>query len=154
MLNRILVALDASARAPAVFDAAAELAQKYDAELYLVRAITVSPEFPPAAAASAADPLPDHLTRLAVIDLLELWKRAPNLTTTTPIVVVVGQPWKAILDTARDLSADLIVLGSHGYHGWDRVLGTTAGKVANLSDRNVLVVHGEKDRDGAGASRH
>ena len=40
------------------------------------------------------------------------------------------------------MKADLIVLGSHGYHGLDRLLGTTAGKVVNLARRNVLVVHG------------
>jgi nucleotide-binding universal stress UspA family protein len=141
MLTRILVAVDASEREPGVFDAAAELAQRFDATLFVVRAVTVSPEFPPAAAGSAADPLPAHLKRDAALELAELWKRAPTLTATAPIVVI-GQPWKVIIDTAKDFEVDLIVLGSHGYQGWDRVLGTTAGKVANSSDRNVLVVHG------------
>ncbi len=36
---------------------------------------------------------------------------------------------------------DLIVLGSHGYGGIDRLLGTTAAHVANRAERNVLVVH-------------
>jgi len=152
MLNRILVAVDSSVRAPAVFDAAAELAKKYEAALYAVRAIVVSPEFPPAAAVSAADPLPAHLTQLATLELMELWKRAPDLVSTSPIVAI-GQPWKVILNTARDLAVDLIVLGSHGYHGWDRVLGTTAAKVANLADRNVLVVHAKQDRAPLGQDR-
>jgi nucleotide-binding universal stress UspA family protein len=145
MMNRILVAVDASPRAPVVFDAAAELARKYQAALFVLRAITVPPEFPPAAAASEADPLPGHLTQLATLELMELWKRAPDLISTKP-VIGIGQAWKVILSTARELAVDLIVLGSHGYHGWDRVLGTTAAKVANLSDRNVLVVHGEQNR--------
>ena len=140
MLNKILVAVDASERQPGVFDAAAELAQKFGATLYLVRVVTVPPEFPAAAAASVADPLPPHLKRLAFAELTELWKRAPTLSPTVPIVAI-GQPATMILDTALDFDVDLLVLGSHGYQGWDRVLGTTAAYVANHADRNVLVVH-------------
>ena len=56
-------------------------------------------------------------------------------------LVRVGQSWRTILEVADEVDADLIVIGSHGYYGIDRVLGTTAGKVANLARRNVLVVH-------------
>ena len=41
---------------------------------------------------------------------------------------------------------DLIVLGSHGYGTLDMLLGTTAGRVANIATRNVLVVHERADR--------
>jgi nucleotide-binding universal stress UspA family protein len=140
MLKKILVAVDASERAPGVFDAAAELALKFAAKLYSVQVITIPPEFPAAAEAIEADALPAHLTRLAHAQLSELPKRAPGLLATTPIVVS-GEPWRLILETAQRLDVDLIVLGSHGYHGWDHVLGTTAGKVANRAKRNVLVVH-------------
>lgn len=59
-----------------------------------------------------------------------------------PLVISEQEPaWKAILATADQEDADLIVIGSHGYHGWDHVLGTTAGKVANVATRSVLVVH-------------
>jgi nucleotide-binding universal stress UspA family protein len=51
------------------------------------------------------------------------------------------QAWRAILEAGDRLSADLIVIGSHGYGGWDRVLGTTAANVVNRSERSVLVVH-------------
>jgi nucleotide-binding universal stress UspA family protein len=71
----------------------------------------------------------------------ELILRAPDLSIAAPIVAIGQQPWRLILTNAQRLGADLIVLGSHGYGGWDRVLGTTAGKVANLADRNVFVVH-------------
>jgi len=32
------------------------------------------------------------------------------------------------------------VIGSHGYGGLDRLLGTTAARVVNHADRNVLIV--------------
>ncbi|MET0793671.1 MAG: universal stress protein [Polyangiaceae bacterium] len=138
--NRILVAVDGSTREVDVFDTAVDLAQRYDGTLYVVRAITVSPEFPAAAAGTSFDPLPAYLTQDAIAALRELWKRAPHLRATAPIVVV-GQPSRVILDVAKEFEVDLIIMGSHGYRGWDRLLGTTAGTVANQADRNVLVVH-------------
>ena len=35
---------------------------------------------------------------------------------------------------------DLIVIGSHGYSGIDRLIGTTAAKVVNHAKQSVLVV--------------
>lgn len=148
MINRILVALDTSERRAAVFDTAAGLALKFEASLYLVRAISVAPEFPAAAATSVADPLPAHLRGVALSELTELWKRAPQLSQTEPIVSI-GRAHEIILETARDLDVDMIVVGSHGYQGWDRLLGTTAAKVANQADRNVLVVHQRTTEDTA-----
>jgi nucleotide-binding universal stress UspA family protein len=78
--------------------------------------------------------------RQARIDLLALMDQVPDVSC-EPRIEQVIQPWRAILAMGDKVDADLIVVGSHGYHGWDRILGTTAGKVANLAHRNVLVVH-------------
>jgi universal stress protein F len=146
MIAKLLVALDGSVRAPSVFDAAVEVAARFGAGLQPFRAIFVPPEFPAAAAGSQRDPLPEHLSKAALDELVRLVARAPDLAIAKPIVRV-GQPWRLILEVADEIDADLIVLGSHGYQGWDRILGTTAGRVANLARRNVLVVHDRADRD-------
>ncbi len=140
MITRILVALDASPRAPDVFSAANEIATRFDARMILFRAIDVPPEFPPAAHVAGGDPLPAYLARRAREDLEALAAGNQRADVEHP-VVVVGQPWRAIVATADRLDVDLIVLGSHGYHAIDRLLGTTAGKVANMAHRNVLIVH-------------
>lgn len=142
--NRILVAVDGSERQSDVFDTAVDLVQRFDATLYVVRVVTVSPEFPAAAAGSERDALPAYLRQTASDELRELWKRAPELRATAPIVVI-GQPAQAIMEVAKDFEVRLIVLGSHGYRGWDHLLGTTAGTVANRADRNVFVVHRAPD---------
>jgi len=60
---------------------------------------------------------------------------------------VEGTPtWKAIVDTADDHQASLIVLGSRGRAGLGLVAGSVAGAVASRSLRPVLIVRG---RDGA-----
>jgi nucleotide-binding universal stress UspA family protein len=56
------------------------------------------------------------------------------------VEVKVGTPWNAICAEAKQLGCDVIVLGSHGYGGLDRVLGTTAAKVTNHAECSVFVV--------------
>jgi universal stress protein F len=141
LIAHVLVALDASARAPYVLAAAAEIAARFRAKLTLVRALAIPPDFPPAAHVSPRDPLPAFLLKEAQDALQALLATLPEGVAAGAPVVRVGQSWRAILDVADELEVDLIVVGSHGYYGLDRILGTTAGKVANLSRRNVLVVH-------------
>jgi nucleotide-binding universal stress UspA family protein len=62
---------------------------------------------------------------------------------------VQGTPiWKAIIDTADDHQASLIVLGSRGRAALGLVAGSVAGAVASRSPRPVLIV---RDHDGVGA---
>ena len=145
MIKTLLVALDDSSRAAGVLASATEVAERFDARMILYRAITIPPEFPAAAHSSHADPLDAALHRSAVAALRAL--SAGNLRASLePPVIGTGQPWRAIVEVADQLQVDLIVIGSHGYHGLDRILGTTAGKVANHAHRNVLIVHAEPAR--------
>lgn len=139
MIHSILAAVDSSQRAPGVVAFAAEVAKRYGARLVLMRVLAVSQEFPPAAA-HASDHFSEAQRQGAAADLERL--AAPHAgAIVEPPVIYAGQPWRAIIEKAKELSVDLIVVGSHGYGGLDRILGTTAGKVANHADRSVLVVH-------------
>lgn len=141
MFDRILAAVDASSRAQGVFELAVNMALASRAELYVLRVVLIPPEFPPAAAGVPADPLVSRMCADAMKDLLRLVSATTAGVTIHTPMVKQGSPWKVILETADECDVDLIIVGSHGYHGWDRVLGTTAGKVANSAHRNVLVVH-------------
>ncbi len=57
--------------------------------------------------------------------------------------VLSGKPADAIIETARDRNADLIVVGSHGRTGLEKLLmGSVAERVIVLSSCPVLVVKG------------
>jgi nucleotide-binding universal stress UspA family protein len=144
VIRRVLVALDGSPRASGVFATATELARRFEAELVPLRVIFIPAEFPPAAHMTQGDPLAAQMVSEAENALRAFAMSMPDVAVAPPLVRH-GQPWKVILDVSDELDVDLIVMGSHGYHGFDRVLGTTAGKVANLARRNVLVVHGVPD---------
>jgi universal stress protein F len=139
VMKRILVALDGSPRAPRVLEVAARLAELAGGRLVLYRAITVSPELPGEVFIETERRLEDILLANARDDLARTAAQLrPELVERT--VTTFAIPWDGICRAARECEADLIAIGSHGYGGIDRILGTTAGKVVNHADRNVLVV--------------
>ena len=56
-------------------------------------------------------------------------------------VIREGKPWKAIVDVANEIDADVIVMGTRPHSGIGHALmGSTATKVMNNSGRPVLIV--------------
>jgi nucleotide-binding universal stress UspA family protein len=138
-VKRLLVALDASPRAPTVLAAAGRLAELTGATMVVFRAVTVPPEMPRELFTVSDQSLEEVLLRNARADLERLTREIPPARI-EKLVAEFATPWDGICRAAREQGVDLIVIGSHGYGGLDRLLGTTAGKVVNHADRNVLVV--------------
>lgn len=56
-------------------------------------------------------------------------------------LVKQGETWRTILATADEVSADMIVMGTHGRRGLPRaLLGSVAEKVVRMAPRPVLTV--------------
>jgi nucleotide-binding universal stress UspA family protein len=56
-------------------------------------------------------------------------------------VVETGYPAEVILTAARENDCDLIVMGTHGRSGWDRIVfGSVAEKVVKTSNIPVMTV--------------
>jgi len=138
-MQRVLVGLDASPRAAGVLEVAAKLAQGVGAKLVLFRAVGIPIEVPPEAYSLTPDNLEEALEKAAIGSLATLAATLPA-GLTEKIRVAVGTPWEALCHVAKEENVDLIVVGSHGYRGIDRVLGTTASRIVNHADRSVLVV--------------
>ncbi|HUJ58330.1 MAG TPA: universal stress protein [Kofleriaceae bacterium] len=136
---RILVALDGSPSAPKVLEAAGRLARLTGAKLVLFRAITVATDLPEEVLIRGELRLEDVL-RARAHDELERLAAGIDPALIEQIVVELAVPWDGICRAARQRDVDLIAIGSHGYGALDRILGTTAAKVVNHADRNVLVV--------------
>lgn len=56
------------------------------------------------------------------------------------LIVCFGAPARTILKQADNLEADLIIAGSHSRHGLEILLGSTAHKILNLAECDVLLV--------------
>jgi nucleotide-binding universal stress UspA family protein len=147
-MNKILVALDGSPRAPGVLARAIATARSQGGQLLLMRSIGVSADVPQDLWQSADEPMLEVLERRARTYLEQCEETVPA-EVRGGTLVVVGSPWQSICDTARSLRADLVVIGSHGYSGIDRLLGTTAAKVVNHAPCSALVV---REAPGEGPS--
>ena len=63
----------------------------------------------------------------------------------TPLIltseVIVGHPAETIIETSKRWGADLVALGSHGYHGFTRfLLGSVSNAVASHASCSVEIV--------------
>jgi len=55
--------------------------------------------------------------------------------------VLYGSPDSRIVETAEDIHADMIVIGSHGYKRWERLLlGSVSNSVVHHAHCSVMVV--------------
>lgn len=138
----ILAATDFSAAAEGAVAHAVALADEYGAECHAVHVIQMI-DYP-------GFYNPDRLN--AALDVPRLRREAgQRLRTLLPTAgadecahVCEGEAAPEILRLARRIDADLVVLGSHGLSGLDRILlGSTTERVLRSTDRDVLVV-----RDG------
>jgi nucleotide-binding universal stress UspA family protein len=138
-MKRLLVCLDASPRAPFVLQTASDLAQRTGAKLVLLRSVGLPAEIDQEFYVHAAGNMTDMLVQRAKAELDTLAKGVPA-ELIEGYDVHIGTPWDTICREAKARDCDLVVLGSHGYSGMDRILGTTAAKVVNHCEVSVLVV--------------
>jgi universal stress protein F len=137
-MKRILVCLDASPRSVFVLQTATDLAVKMGAKLVLLRSVGLPAEIDQEFYVHAAGSMTDMLVAKAKKELDVLSKDVPA-GVIEGFDVHIGTPWDTICREAKARDCDLVVLGSHGYSGMDRILGTTAAKVVNHCERSVLV---------------
>ncbi|MBU0499789.1 MAG: universal stress protein [Gammaproteobacteria bacterium] len=137
--SHILLAVDFSDGSQAAADKAAQLAGLFNARLSLVHVVeflglSFNPEFP----------IPDDLElerRLAESADQRLRELALKLGhARAGIHVQVGSPKHEICRVAEESAVDLIVVGSHGRHGLQLLLGSTANGVLHLAPCDVLAV--------------
>lgn len=138
-MKKVLVTLDGSSREAGVLNAALVLARKTGAKLILFHSVGVPSEVPPEALAMTPAELADDLEQKA---RAALDKHAATIPAELRggVRTMIGTAWQSITQAAAEENADVIVIGSHGYGGIDKLLGTTAAKVVNHADRSVLVV--------------
>lgn len=137
-MKRFLVCLDASPRAVFVLDTAVDLAKRTGATLVLLRSVGLPAEIDQEFYVHAAMSMTDLLVAKAKKELDALSAGLPA-GMVEGYDVHIGTPWDTICREAKVRLCDLVILGSHGYSGMDRILGTTAAKVVNHCEVSVLV---------------
>jgi universal stress protein A len=146
LYNNILVALECGKDAKKVLDKASALAKlNPDAKIHLVHVVldlivadwAGSPgQIPP--------PLDQEELAQSGANYLRPFIEEADLDPNN-LIMCFGPPAQQILKQADNLSADVIVAGSHSRHGLEVLLGSTAHKILNLANCDVLLVRCPKD---------
>jgi nucleotide-binding universal stress UspA family protein len=133
-IRRVLVATDRSETAAHAVAWAADLAEKFEAELYLCQ-VFVPPNDPP----------PDAEALL----LGDAQKYAGERGRT---VIAIGEdPSKAIVDAAEEQDVDVLVVGNVGMSGRKEfLLGNVPNRLSHLTRRTLVIVNTAQRVEGSG----
>jgi nucleotide-binding universal stress UspA family protein len=144
-VQKILVPTDFSAAAQNASQYALELARSFGSEVIFAHVLPLPIpatfeacpiDYPPALS-TECDTTLESLAHLA---------RAKGVKTAS-WMIRIGIPTHEIVEAARDLDADLIVIATHGYTSWKHfAIGSTAERVVRAAHCPVLVVR-EKEHD-------
>jgi nucleotide-binding universal stress UspA family protein len=137
-LHTILHPTDFSPNAEYALRLACSLARDYDARLVLLHV-----SIPPSGPIEVLPPNPNESAESQELLLGKLpWPETPDAGVRVEHRVAEGQPADEILRLARKVSCDLIVMGTHGRTGLNRLLhGSVAEEVLRKAPCPVLSVH-------------
>jgi len=148
--KKIICPIDFSETSELALVQAVTMAEQSGAELILMTVLQPMPptmfgdgmlysEFPPLRE-EAPKVLQEHLAKLRD-------KHCAKILERTSLQVEVGVPFAEIVRHAREVEADLIVMGSHGRTGIEHLMiGSVAERVVRKAPCSVLVVRDAKHR--------
>ncbi|HEB97112.1 MAG TPA: universal stress protein [Sedimenticola thiotaurini] len=137
--RHILLTVDFSDDSDQVIGKALDMARRNGARLSLIHVVEYTSSM------YAGDiPLPEDLDldrRLAeqAVDKLRQLAQDHGISEAKQLVEI-GVPKREIVRVAEEIGADLIVIGSHGRHGLQLLLGSTANGVLHQAPCDVLAV--------------
>jgi len=139
--SHILVAVDFSNAAEEIGKRALDISQRYNGSITLIHVVDY---LLPLGYADDFTPSPALL--IDENELLEQGNR--SLQSFAEKVglsdahkqILPGAPRHEIVRFAREQAVDLIIIGSHGRHGLDRLLGSTARSILNDAPCDVLAI--------------
>lgn len=157
-IKRILVPVDFSANSHEALDYAADLAKPFKAELVAMFVIEpiyyAAPDYA-GVSSSILSGLIDEQRRSAREQLARLEKQFSKRRIALRTVMQTGTPYQVIVDGAKRLKADLIVMATHGRTGVSHLLmGSVSERVVRTATCPVLTLHaGQKRRRPAARRR-
>lgn len=141
--STILCATDFSDLASSAINRGIELARCYDASLILVNVIEYFPEDRSNDIIAPEDADPKSYRQHAIQEKLRDQAKELGCADAKQVVIISERSAQAeILDYVKENPVDLIVMGSHGLHGFKTLLGSTSTSVMHLAPCDVFLVHG------------
>lgn len=141
LLKNILVPTDLSEGAEEALDYACDIARQFGATVHLIHVIGIPTLGVPELGVALTSTVIDSLIRDNQEALDALVLRKQNNATFGQTLLRTGDARDLICQTAKDLDADLIVMGTHGRRGVSRaLLGSVTETVVRSAPCPVLTV--------------
>ena len=135
--NTILVATDGSKFSDAAVDEAIDYARSYGGALNIISVVYTNDEF----LANAPDVV-EKMVEKARVGLNEAREKARKAGVAAEVFVREGEPYQSIVDLAKELKVDTIVMGSHRKSGLKRIfMGSVTSMVIGHAPCGVMVVN-------------
>lgn len=142
LINKILVPIDFSDYSKKALQYAVEFATKFNAEISLV--YVIEPMSYPTDLSMGQMVIPQSDVNLSVKSKDELEQYAKieiGERLNYKVIVKTGKPFIEIIDTAKEIDSDLIIIATHGHTGVEHLLfGSTAEKVVRKAPCPVLTI--------------
>ena len=151
MINKILVATDASAASNRALDMAAQLAEQHNAELFIIHVIRDMqipfeiqeiPELESQQIESFSEAREKIMRKIAE-NVLKVAREKVGGAGVSKVQTTIGtgDPATSILDFAKRREMDMIVIGTRGLSKLKgTILGSVSRKVANNAETSCLIV--------------
>jgi len=139
--KHILIPVDFSQACKQVIDRAISVADKYKASINMLHVVEYLPPLDfgyETVSTPSLYGVEEEIIKHASKNLEQLAAEYSIATANTS--VVMGTPKTEIIRFANQHEIDLIVIGSHGRHGIQRLLGSTAYPVTHNADCDVLAI--------------
>ena len=147
-LENVLYATDFRLRSKAALPFALSVARRYGSKVYVTHVIDLSPLSGPGPtnALRAIEAQAIREAKEAALELSPVFGQIPN-----EVVIRKGNVWKEISNIVEEKRINLIVVGTHGREGVNKVImGSVAEKIFRQASCPVLTIgpriHGESDR--------
>jgi nucleotide-binding universal stress UspA family protein len=141
-IRRILAPTDFSDFSKQALKSALELAQAFDAKLLLLHVVDLPP-YPVEGLvpSSLGGNLLDDLERQASSELAGVLPEAQGGAVDVGRRVIIGTPYRKIVEVAEEEKSDMIVMATHGRTGLSHlVMGSVAEKVVRTATCPVLTI--------------
>lgn len=87
----------------------------------------------------------ENAQRILEESSFEIREKLADRNVSVSTEALFGSPESRIVETAEEMNADLIIVGSHGYNRWERLLlGSVSDSVVHHAPCSVLVVRTAK----------
>jgi nucleotide-binding universal stress UspA family protein len=142
---KVLFPIDFEDTSLKAYPTAEYLAKVYDAEIFLIHVL----EAPSAATRlfSSFDETEARKQTNAAMDKFIKEKGDPSIIYNK--IIKVGKPWKCITEAATELSANIIIMGTHGASGLGEVFaGTNAARVISTAPCPVITMQVQGNKPG------